>query len=201
MKDGYELRGMFGTRRFEDKAVLRAMEIGDPVEVELTRQAAFDKALREGLPLDFEMVEETMKQNTISLQYYNFVFDTMLRGVAYTPNVRIGVFGNDTTPGDGLTNATFRSTLSELVNYAGTNRITTNFDIAAGQSISNTTNPSRFTFNGVDVVEGAFLTHGATLNDGSQDGSAIYIAGGRFSAPQTVANGSIIDVVYTQSKV
>ena len=170
------------------------------------RQNALSRALREGLPLSFEEVETTEGRNTVSNEYYDLILDTILKGDSYSENVRIGVFGNDVTPSASLTISTFRATLGEATGYTvdggnSTNRSTTTFAASATQSITNSAAPSRFTFTGTDTIYGAFLTQGATLKDGTDDtGSAVYIAGGKFSASQAVATSSIIDVVYTQSK-
>lgn len=206
MLDNMGLQGIFNVRHFEDSEVLREMERGDSAGELLARQNALSRALREGLPLSFEEVEQTEGRNTVSNGYYDLILDTILKGDSYTANVRAGVFGNDVTPSASLTISTFRSTLGEATGYTvdsgnSDNRSTTTFAASATQSITNSAAPSRFTFIGADTIYGAFLTQGAALKDGSQDvAPAVYVAGGKFSAAQTVASASIIDVVYTQSK-
>jgi hypothetical protein len=206
MRDKMGLVGVFEVARWEDRVVLREEELGDPLGVERARTAALAKALAGNFG-SFEQVAIDRFNNTVSLEYYDLVLDTMLKGDTYTANVRAGVFQNDVTPTDALTISTFRSTLGEFTSYTvdggnSTNRASTTFAASSGQSITNSANPSRFTFTGSGTLYGAFITQGATLKDGTQDVSpAVYVAGGRFSAAQPVSSGSIIDVVYTQSKV
>jgi len=206
MRDNMQLQGAFDVARWEHQAVLKEMEIGDPIGEELARQQALTDALR-GDMSSFEQVAMDRFHNTVSLEYYDMILNTMLKGDSYTANVRIGVFQNDVTPSETLTISTFRTTLGEFTDYTvdggnASNRASTTFAAASSQSITNDANPSRFTFTGPGTLYGAFVTQGATLKDGTQDVSpAIYVAGGRFSASQVVSSGSIIDVVYTQSKV
>ena len=206
MNESFGLQGVMGFRRFEARDVLREMERHDPIGEEVARRCALDRAMREGLPLDFEEVARGEDDNTVANGWYDLIFDTMLKGEAYTENVRMGVFGNDVTPGATLTITTFGASLGEATVYTvdggnSTNRSTTTFAASASQSITNSAAPSRFTFTGADTIYGAFLTQGATLKDGSQDTApAVYVAGAKFSAAQVVASASIIDVVYTQSK-
>jgi len=206
MKEMSNFQGRFDCRRYEDREVLREMERNDPVGEAIARRLAFQKALVEGLPLNYEEVEKFHAMNTVADAYYDLVFDTMLKGDAYTANVRMGVFGNDVTPTAALVITTFRSTLGEATGFTvdsgnSTNRSTTTFAASSSQSITNSASPSRFTFTGTDIIYGAFITQGATLKDGTQDTApAVYVAGAKFSASQNVANGSIIDAVYTHSK-
>lgn len=207
MLDKVGIRGEFDGRRYEDREVLREIERGDKVGEMWAREMAADRlAIAHGLPISFEEVSRFGISNTISLEYYDLVFDSMLKGDSYTANVRMGVFGSDVTPSDSLIITTFRATLGEATGFTvdsgnATNRSTTTFAASSGQSITNSAAPSRFTFTGADTIYGAFLTQGATLKDGSQDSApAVYVAGAKFSASQVVANASIIDVVYTQSK-
>ena len=206
MRDTCGLKGVFDMARWEHRAVIREEEIGDPDGIRIAREFALRKALM-GDMQGFEQVALDHFHNTVSLEYYDLVLNTMLKGDTYTANVRAGVFQNDVTPTDALTISNFRTTLGEFTSYTvdggnSTNRSTTTFASSSGQSITNSANPSRFTFTGSGTLYGAFITQGATLKDGTQDTSpAVYVAGGRFSAAQPVSSGSIIDVVYTQSKV
>lgn len=206
MNESMIFKGRFSVKRYEDAEVLREISRGDTIGELIARQEALTKALREGLPISFELVDEQEARNTVANAYYDLVFDTMLKGDSYTENVRIGLFGNDVTPSASLVITDFRATLGEATDFTvdsgnSTNRATTTFAASSSQSITNDAAPSRFTFTGTDTIYGAFLTHGATLKDGSQDvAPAVYIAGAKFAAAQPVASGSIIDIVYTQSK-
>lgn len=206
MVQTFGLMGAFGLKRFEAREVLREVERGDPMGEAFARKSALARAIAEGLPFDFELVDETEGPNTVSNEWYDLILDTMLKGDAYTDNVRMSVFGNDVTPGATLTITTFEASLGEATGYTvdggnTTNRSTTTFAAASSQSITNSASPSRFTFTGADTIYGAFLTQGATLKNGTQDTPpAVYIAGAKFAASQVVASSSIIDVVYTQSK-
>lgn len=206
MKDKFKSAGIFTTRCYEDREVLREMERKDPIGELVARKNALVKAVKEGLPLSFELVTEGSFNNTVADAWYDLVFDTMLKGEAWTSNVRMGVFGNDVTPGAALLIDTFEATLGEATGYTvdggnATNRATTTFAVSASQSITNSAAPSRFTFTGTDTIYGALVTDGATLKDGTQDvAPAVYVAGGKFAAGQPVAASSIIDVVYTMAQ-
>ncbi len=208
MRDEFRLSGEFSGRRYEHVEVLREIERGDPEGVRRAREKALKLTLAAGgvlLP-SFAIADAFAAGNTVSLEWYDLVFDSMIKGDAYTENVRMGVFGNDVSPADSLVITTFRATLGEATGFTvdsgnATNRATTTFAASSSQSITNSAAPSRFTFTGSDTIYGAFLTQGATLKDGSQDSDpAVYIAGAKFGASQPVSSGSIIDVVYTQSK-
>lgn len=205
--DKMGIKGFFSGRLYEARNVLREMEIGDPLGVLAARKDAFVRAMKEGLPSDFERVSVFSNSNTIMLEYYDLVFDSMLKGDAYVENVRMGLFGNDVNPSETLIISTFEASLGEATGYtvdggSAVNRSTTTFAASASQSITNSAVPSRFTFTGSDTIYGALITQAAPLKDGSGDSSpAVLVAAGKFTAAQPVSNGSIIDVVYTQSKV
>ena len=209
LRDKFGLQGEFLSVRYEDREVLREMERADPEGERIARLHAVWRAVLAGkeMPRNYEEVQRLITCNTVADAYYDLVFDTMLKGDAYTENVRAGVFGNDVIPGAGLLITTFRATLGEATGYTvdggnSTNRSTTTFAASASQSITNSATPSRFTFTGADTIYGAFITQGATLKDGTQDTApAVYVAGGQFSVDQPVASGTIIDVVYTHAKV
>jgi hypothetical protein len=212
MIDTFGLVGEFSGRRFEHSLVLREMEMGDPIGESLARRAALRRALLGDVRM-FEEVSSFRKFNTISLEYYNFFLTKMLKGDAYSANVRMGVFSGNVVPANTLVADTgsgsyFRTALTEFTNYTvdsgnATNRSTTTFATAASQSITNTAAPSRFTFGGAGTLYGGFIVHGMTAKDGSNDAAyptGCYIAGGQFGVAQPVAASSIIDLIYTQSK-
>jgi hypothetical protein len=212
MDDYMRLEGRFAGRRFEGKEVMRELRRGDPVGEALARRAALKLALAGNLT-GFEEVCVFEKQNTISLEWYNFFLTKMLKGDAYSANVRMGVFSGNVVPANTLvadpgSGSYFRTALTEFTNYTvdggnATNRSTTTFATASSQSITNSAVPSRFTFGGNGTLYGGFVVHGATAKDGSNDAAyptACYIAGGQFSPAQAVAAASIIDLVYTMNK-
>lgn len=212
MLDVFEVQGVFSGRRFEDQEVVREALRGDPVGEALARRRALEQISR-GRVNKFELVDEFQAKNTVSLEWYNFVLTKMLKGDAYSANVRMGVFSGNVVPADSLvadpaSGSYFRTALTEFTNYTvdggnATNRSTTTFATAASQSITNSAAPSRFTFGGAGTLYGAFLIHGATAKNGTNDAAyptCAYIAGGQFSVAQPVAASSILDLVYTQSK-
>jgi hypothetical protein len=212
MRDDLGLVGEFSGRRFEHALVLREAELGDPIGEALARRAALKRALLGDMRL-FEEVSTFARGNTISLEYYDLVFTRILKGTAYSANVRMGVFSGNVVPANSLvanpaSGSYFRTALTEFTSFTvdsgnATNRSTTTFADSASQSITNSAAPSRFTFTGSGTLYGGFVIHGATAKDGSNDAAyptACYIAGGQFGVAQPVAASSIIDLVYTQSK-
>lgn len=205
MNDGMGMKGNFEVKIFESASVIKAMEAGDPIGVLAARQSVVEQA-QEGDLNGFVQIASLGFSNTIMDAYYDLVFDTMIRGEAYTEDMRIALYGNDVTPSASLLIDTFEASLGEATGYtvdAGntTNRSTTTFAVSATQSITNSAVPSRFTFTGTDTIYGAMVIQGAPLKSGAGDAApAVLMAAGKFAASQPVALASIIDVVYTQSK-
>jgi hypothetical protein len=204
--------GAYSGRRFESREVLRELERGDPVGEALARRKALARAMA-GDFADFIEADRFAGSNTISAEYYKLIFKTVLKGDAYTANVRIGVFSGNVVPADSLvadpnSGSYFRTALTEFTSYTvgagdSTNRANTTFADPDANGITNSAAPSRFTFTGAGTLYGMFLVHGAALKSGAEDAAfpgSCYIAGAKFNVAQPVASGSIIDVVYAQSK-
>ena len=202
MIDRADLVGEYKVGVFEHRKVLEARTLR---ALESARRIAGLEAAA-GDFSEFVLVNEMTGRNAISLEYYDLMFNVILKGDPYSADVRIGVYENDVTPSESLKIDTFRATLGEFTAYTvdggnTQNRASTTFASSSGQSITNDASPSRFTMTGSGTLYGAFLVHGAPLKDGSGDSApAVYIAGFRFDQPQPVSNGSVIDVVYTQRK-
>jgi len=214
MKDAMGLlKGVYEARRYEGRDVLREMEQGDPIGEALARQRALELSWIDPSLKGFELVQSSQALNTVMNEWYDFILETMIRGTALSLNLRMGLFGNNVSPaatlvsdsGDG---SYFHTSLGEATGYTvdsgnSTNRSTTTFAAAASQSITNSAAASRFTFTGTDTIYGLFLIHGATLKDRSQDSgypTTALCSAGLLDASQAVSNGSILDMVYTQSK-
>ncbi len=213
MKDVFNLSGRFSGRRFEAREVLREIDRDDPVGEVIARAKALIMAGADKSLKGFEVVSEFSRANTIMNEWYDFLLKTMVKGDALSLNLRMGLFGLDVTPavtlvsdsGDG---SYFRTTLGEATDFTvdsgnATNRSTTTFAAPASTSVTNSAAASRFTFTGSDTIYGAFLIHGATLKSGANDSgysTTALMAGGKLGTAQPVSSGSILDMVYTQSK-
>lgn len=212
MNDMPRIVGSYSLRRFEDSEVLKELLRQDPVGEATARKAALERFLR-GDMTGIEEVSQLSGLNTISAEYYKLLFKTVLKGDAYSANVRIGVFSGNVTPLDTMvadpgSGSYFRTALTEFTTFTvdsgnATNRSTTTFAAPDGSGVTNSASPSRFTFTGSGTLYGMFVIHGATKKDGSDDAAyptSCYIAGAKFAVAQPVASSSIIDLIYSQAK-
>lgn len=212
MKEICGIVGSYSGRRFEHEEVIREMLRRDPVGEAAARKAALAGMARHGMG-GFEEVSRFSGLNTIAAEYWKLLFRTVLKGSAYSANVRIGVFSGNVTPLDSLvadpiSGSYFRTALTEFTNYTvdsgnATNRSTTTFAEPDSSGVTNSAVPSRFTFLGDGTLYGMFIIHGATAKSGANDTAfptSCYIAGAKFNVAQPVANGSIIDLIYAQAK-
>ena len=206
MIDTTMFKGFFAGKVFENKDVLKEMDMGDPVGEAVARKKAFDQLLLGQLPGSYEQVGAFGNANTIMDAWYDTVFNVMIKGDALTIVQYVGLYGLDVTPSASLLIDTFEASLGEATGYTvdggnTTNRSSSTFAASSSQSITNSASPSRFTFTGTDTIYGAMMLQGAPLKSGAGDvAPAVLMAAGKFGAAQPVALASIIDVVYTQSK-
>lgn len=127
------------------------------------------------------VVERETIHNIMPAQGRNHALDVLLNGATPVTAWYLVPYGNDYTPQDTDTAATFIGLAGELTNYTGSTRIAINTAAASGGVVSNSANRAEFEFDAETTIRGLALI--STPSKGAASG--ILLSAVRLASPKT----------------
>lgn len=140
-----------------------------------------------------EVIDEFEFPNLIVNEGLNHILDVQFHNVTQVATWYIGLFEANYTPVAGLTAATITTAATECTAYDEATRQEFKEAAAASQSISNTADRAKFTFNATKTIYGAFL-----VSDSAKSGtSGKLFSAARFPTAKQVVDDDELLLTYT----
>ena len=195
MEGKFSAGGIFTTEINRHSLMSRALESGDPGEIEFAKNQ-IKLGLAKG---GYDLIETDVTHNLIPDQGLDNLLSVWINGGTQVSSRYVGIFSADSTPTNAWTSANFHAVnTTEWTAYDEVTRPLWNVGAVSGQAVTNSANKAVFTANAGAVLYGAAILSAST-KDGSNDATGILYAATRYSASRPVVATDIINVQYDLS--